>query len=247
MTPSIAPSIALRTLRSGMRSGILSPIPSPAITPAIGVCSIPPYPYVRSKPSRAAPGTARAARIRTRLRLRSARVQTLRPCSTHPVSHNSRGHFTRGCQLSPHSVEADQARERGAGKDLLIDPANFSSANPGVSPRSAGNVLNEPSTPFGVKPVSEHIAMNDRLSQQHQRLASCTELRGSVGVTTSPAPSGETADRAEALASPWGPLLRPREGWGKISAGLCYRARPQFSRPLLPEPLCHSVSPRVPT
>jgi hypothetical protein len=39
---------------------------------------IPPYPFV---PSRAASGTARAARIRTRLRLRCARVQTLTPTS----------------------------------------------------------------------------------------------------------------------------------------------------------------------
>ena len=39
--------------------------------------ALPPYPPLRSKPSRAAPGTARAARIRSRLRCRSARVQTL--------------------------------------------------------------------------------------------------------------------------------------------------------------------------
>lgn len=210
MIPSIAPAIALRTLRSGMLSPIPSPIPSPTITPSIGVCSIPPYPYVRSKPSRAAPGTARAARIRTRLRLRSARVQTLRPWQPHSANHNGRGHFTRGCQLSPHSVEADQAHE-GCTIDLIGPPNDSGFKNPDLSLGSAGDVLSRMVLPFRLK---EHIARNDRLCQQHQRVASFTDVRGNVGVTTSPAPSDETADRAETLASPWGPLLGPR-GVGK--------------------------------
>jgi hypothetical protein len=84
MTPSITPAITLPSLRSCLRSGMRSSVLSPSITPAIGVCSIPPYPPVRSKPSRAAPGSARAARIRSPLRWRSARDQTLRPLGAFP-------------------------------------------------------------------------------------------------------------------------------------------------------------------
>jgi hypothetical protein len=58
---------------------------------ANGIHTRPPIPPSALAPSRAASGTARAARIRTRLRYRSARVQTLRPVLNEPAGWAAEG------------------------------------------------------------------------------------------------------------------------------------------------------------
>lgn len=114
MTPSITPAITLPPLRSCLRSAMRSPLLSPAITPAIGVYSIPPYPPVGSKPSRAAPGTARASRIRSPLRWRSACDRTLRP----PQAWWGRGPKGPHCRLHKRNEEYFPAIDRTEPKPL---------------------------------------------------------------------------------------------------------------------------------
>lgn len=120
---------------------------------------------------------------------------------------SARRAFTRDQHQSPHTVEIEDAHEGWI--DLIGRPTDFGSSNPGLTPQSASDVAILTPLPFRLK---EHIARNDGLCQHHQWLGSFAELRGNVGVTTSPAASaGETADRAEML------MFRgknTRVGWG---------------------------------